>query len=231
MKTLSVAIPTYEYNGLGTEVLEFNFNRLRLQNFKDFVVVISDNSADNKIEKLCDRWSDILDIDYYHNPIRGAATNSNNAIHKCKTEYIKFLCADDFLFDENSLRNIMEGFETTKANWLFTEYVHSNDRVSFYRHYVPQQLPNVFTNLLGTPSAMAMVNPRLLPALELFDPNLKYCYDVESFWRWRRVIGLPVIVNKVSLVNYIWGESVTSHIDQELINKENQYILHKLGAV
>ena len=53
MPKISIAVPTYEYRGKGVEVLEYAFNTMVKQTFKDFDVVISDHSVDDKIEVLC----------------------------------------------------------------------------------------------------------------------------------------------------------------------------------
>ena len=63
----SIAIPTYGYGGKGSEFLEFSFNKLKNQTFKNFEVVISDHSIDDTIKDICDKWSSDLDINYTRN--------------------------------------------------------------------------------------------------------------------------------------------------------------------
>ena len=229
MKKISVAIPCYEYGDLGSEVTEWCFRSLQIQKFKDFEVVISDNSKDKRIKELCERWSDILDIKYFYNPTRGAAINSNNAILKSDCDIIKFLCADDYLYDANSLKTIYENFDEN-TNWAFTSYVHTRDRIECYRYFVPSPISNPFVNLLGTPSAMTIRNFGLLPALELFDTSLSYGYDIEAYYRWTKVLGNPKIINQIGIVNYVWDNSVSSSVTADLIDHENKYILKKYGV-
>ena len=47
---ISICIPTYEMNGMGVEYLEYSFNILYSQTFKDFEIIISDHSESNLIK-------------------------------------------------------------------------------------------------------------------------------------------------------------------------------------
>ena len=99
-KFFSVAIPTYEMNGKGVEYLNFSLSMLKRQSFQDFEVVISDNSKDDNIKILCEKWSNYLDIKYFNNDINkldNPSANINNAMKNCTGDYIKILFLDDFL--------------------------------------------------------------------------------------------------------------------------------------
>jgi glycosyltransferase involved in cell wall biosynthesis len=52
----SVAIPTYGYDGKGSDFLNFSLSKLSSQTFKDFEVVISDHSSDDTIKEVFERW-------------------------------------------------------------------------------------------------------------------------------------------------------------------------------
>jgi glycosyltransferase involved in cell wall biosynthesis len=93
MSFMSIAIPTYEYHGFGTEVLEFSFDKMLSQTFSDFDVIISDHSKDDEIKNLCEKWKNDLDIKYYRcEEGRGiVAYNLNNAIKHCDGKWIKLL--------------------------------------------------------------------------------------------------------------------------------------------
>lgn len=226
MNKLSVAIPVYEFDGTGAEILEFSFHKLNLQTFKDFDVVISDSSPDNRIKNMCEHWYDRLNIKYFHSDHRTAPSNSNNALRLCESDVVKFLCADDFLFDDNSLKITYDNFDMNTI-WMFTDYVHSNNRLSFYKRHVPFVNPNIiFENTLGTPSAMTMVNPNGLN-VELFDENISYFYDCVWYFDMINRYGLPNIIHHVTMVNYLWNGSITSKMNHEKMNAEIQYILKK----
>ena len=62
---ISICTPTYEMNGKGAEYLEYSFNILYYQTFKDFEIIISDHSESDLIKDLCDKWSSVLTIHYF----------------------------------------------------------------------------------------------------------------------------------------------------------------------
>jgi len=68
------------------------------QTFTDFELIISDDSADDEVEKLVGTWSDRR-LQYFRNPTRGApGSNRDFLISRARGEYIKFLFDDDFLY-------------------------------------------------------------------------------------------------------------------------------------
>ena len=226
MNKISVAIPCYEMHNIGAETLEYSLLRLENQTFTDFNVIISDNSNDNKIEILCDQWANRLDIKYYKNEIRNAAGNTNNAIKKSDGEFIKVLCQDDLLFDDHSLEIISDNLDY-ETSWLFTSYVHSYDRVNFFRKHIPSTNPYIaVNNTLGTPSALTIRNIKELPDL---DSNLSYCYDCAWYYELYNLYGIPKIIDEVTMINFLSDKSVTSSTTDEMINKENRYIINKYG--
>jgi glycosyltransferase involved in cell wall biosynthesis len=225
---LSIAIPCYEYHGKGAEVLEFSFEKMACQTYKNFDVVISDHSIDDKIKNLCKQWSDRLDIKYFKNRYsRGsAATNTNYCIRKSTGDLIKLLCQDDYLYDENSLEKTVNAFDE-KRNWLASAYVHTTNNKVFFKKHLPSMNPRIYiVNTIGTPSCVTLRNVKDMP---LMDPNLSYAYDCEFYKRYSDQYGFPKILSDVTVVNFLWENSITSAINKDLIDRENQYILNKYG--
>jgi glycosyltransferase involved in cell wall biosynthesis len=97
---ISIAIPTYEMNGVGNIFLKKSLELISLQTFKDFEIVISDHSIDDSIKNVCCEFEDSLKIVYLRNEInRGSSSsNMNNAILNCRGEIIKFLFQDEYLY-------------------------------------------------------------------------------------------------------------------------------------
>jgi hypothetical protein len=62
-----------------------------------------------------------------------------------------------------------------------------------------------------------------------FDTNLSYAYDCEYYYRFMKEHGNPKLITDVTIVNFLWDKSMTSKVDQALIDKENEYILKKHG--
>lgn len=225
---VSIAIPCYEMNGHGVEALNYSLNKLYIQTFKDFEVVITDHSINDDIKNLCEFWQDKLDIKYYKTENgRGSPTvNTNNGLSKCSGEIIKLLCQDDYLYDEYSLEKTHNAFDEN-VNWLASSYVHTQDKKTYYKHHIPSMNDNIETvNTIGTPSCVAIRNNNIM----YFDENLKWAYDCEYYRRLYNTFGNPKILNEITMINYIHGNSTTNTIaTNELRNREENYIKVKHG--
>src|SRR3990167_7102617 len=121
---ISICIPTYEMHGGALKMLTRSFDMLKKQTFKDFEVVVSDNSEDDVVKNLCASPEyKMLNINYFKNPRKGLAQNSNEAIKNAKGEIIKILYMDDYLANENSLQKILDNFTD---HWLITACEHAD---------------------------------------------------------------------------------------------------------
>lgn len=227
MIKMSVAITTYEMGGQGHEILEYAFESLKKQIFQSFEIVVSDQSRDYKIADLCHRWGTWFNIVYcreeHH---RGYFTaNENWAIKHCAGEIIKFLDADDFLYDENSLIKTYNAFDN-KTNWLATDYVHSYDRKEFINRHAPVMNDRIYVcNTIGSPSCVAIRNDNP----PLFDENLRWAGDCEWYKQLYDKWGNPKILNEITAVHLLWPGQVENTFGSEikLQNEENAYILNK----
>ena len=228
MPKISITIPAYEYHGHGTEILEYSFKQMEIQTFTDFDIIISDHSIDNELKNLCSKWDNKLNIKYIRNEKdRGnPSANANNAILHSESEYIKFLCQDDYLLDENSL-SIINGALDNNYNWLVTRYYYTHDRNNLINSYMPSMNNQIMiVNTIGSPSC-AIFKRFNFDDMPKFDLNLLYCWDCEFYYSYIQKYGNPKIIENSTVVNYLWEESITSSITQEVTNKENAYILKK----
>lgn len=226
---ISICVPIHEYNGFGSEVLEFSFKKIESQIFKNFDVVISDNSDNNIIENLCKQWKNRLDIRYFRNNgnKNSGASNTNNAIRNATGEIVKILCGDDFLLGNNSLDIVANNFDND-TNFLATGYIHTIDRINYFNYHFPQINPNIdIVNTIGTPSCVTI---RRFDNMPEFDENLYYCYDCCFYYEYIKKYGGEKFITNSTIGNYLWNNSITSKlVTQELIDKENEYILRKHG--
>ena len=225
----SIAIPTYGYNGRGSEFLEFSLKILSNQTFKDFEVVISDHSTDNTILDIIKKWEDKLQIKYEKNEKgRGVISpNINNAMSLCSGEWIKVLFQDDFLFDKKSLETQYKFIKNSnnEIKWFMTKFYHSNDGVTFYRLYHPIWNDKIWTgnNTMGCPSGMTMKNNNLI----YFDNELNWLMDCDYYYRMFLKYGQPYILDKITVVNRTWGSRLTDTTPQSLKDKEFNMLKQK----
>lgn len=225
---ISVCIPTYEMHGFGAEYLEHSFRILVTQSYKNFEIVISDQSKDQEIEDCCFKYKDLLDIRYVKYDLIGGSSsaNINNAISHSSGGYIKVLFQDDFLYHEDSLSHIISAFEKNlDQKWLVTACEHTSDGHTFNRPYFPSYNHNIHLNM-NTISSPSVLSFRKENTLE-FDENLKWLMDVDLYKRLHDNFGDPIIINEINVVNRIWSNQFNNTIPEEIKNFELEYVKSK----
>ena len=108
MAKVSICVPTYN----NPEDVERLMESIWTQTYKDIEVVISDDSTDDRISELIDRYKSKVEyssvIMYVHNkkPL-GHIYNWNKAIKLSTGEYIKIMFSDDWFTFDDSLEKLV----------------------------------------------------------------------------------------------------------------------------
>ena len=218
-------MPTYETFGRGCEFLEFQFQILMKQTFKDFEVVISDHSKNEEIKNLCERYSDKLKIVYIHNPLnRGSLShNTNNAIKNCSGNIIKILFQDDFLYGEDSLQKIYNSF-TPAIQWVIGSCEHISDSSNgLFNKVVPRYSDEIMSgvNTIGNPSVVAFRN---VEDNVLFDEKMTWTVDLDYYKRMHDKNGDPAVINDTIVIIRIWDKQLTNLIPSKIKKREERLI-------
>lgn len=198
---ISICIPTWEQYGVGVSMLKRCLDSIQRQTFRDFEIIVSDNSQNDEIRQFCEMFGKIR---YIYNPVRGMATNTNNAISKARGELIKILYQDDWLVDEDALEDIVDNFQEEDI-WMITAC--SNNKKPHYQENA---------NTLGSPSVLTIRNKDIL----LFNSNLKWMLDLEYYNRMFWKYGNPKILNKIGVIIGIHDHQETNHLTQEEKQKD-----------
>lgn len=221
MNFFSIVIPTYEMHGLGSNLLDYSLSKLSTQTFKDFEVVVSDHSLDEKVFDVCNNWSSILKIKYikFPNNIGNSSANLNNGIKNSTGEWIKVLFQDDFIYSDYSLENIYRSIKSqSNIIWLVTACEHSYDGYSFYRPFYPKWNDNIYlgNNTISSPSVLCFKNIKGL----FFDERLINLMDVDFYKMMFDSYGEPFYLNVICVVNRTWHGQLSMSISNELNKKE-----------
>ena len=109
---VSIAIPTYEMGIYGTKFMEKSLEFISKQTYKNFEIVISDHSIDNKIQKLVESCESNFNIRYFKNAdkIGNSSSNLNFALRQCERKIVKILFQDEFLYDKDALKKNCQFF-------------------------------------------------------------------------------------------------------------------------
>ena len=111
---VSICIPAYQQ----PDKLQVLFQSIEEQTFQDFEVIVSDDSQDDAIEKLC-MQTHAFEVIYRRNPqALGSPENWNSVISMAKGEWIKLIHHDDFF----SRPDALELFVTASTNEPETDY-------------------------------------------------------------------------------------------------------------
>lgn len=217
---ISVCIPCYEMRD-GLEFLKRSFEMLEKQSFKDFEVVISDDSINDAVEVFVKNYK-TLPIRYIKNMNgRGMAENTNCSLLYAEGSLLKILYQDDFLAHEDSLKNIVENFPED-AQWLVTGCAH---KPGTHTH-LPTWDDEIYKgkNTIGSPSVLTVRNH---PKLELFENKLSWVLDCDYYYRLYKKYGLPIILNDINVVIGV-GEHQTTHLmGEERKEAEIKHLIKK----
>ena len=214
-------------SGHGAEFLKHNFDIFTKQTFKDFDVVISDQSKNDAIKKVCDEYANRLDIHYFKISDKASASdNTNNAIKNATGKLIKILFLDDFLYNEKSLENVVKNFDLGKDGWLVTACIHTKDGVNFFRPFHPRydDTKIIHKNTLSAPSVVTIKNDNPI----LFDTPLVWWQDIDFYKRNYARFGAPKIIDDINVVIRVHAAQMSNTMATERRReKEYQYILKK----
>ncbi len=205
----SICIPAYEMHGEGAKFIARALASIRTQTFTDYETIVSDHSADDKVQEACAPFPKVR---YLKNPVkRGiSSANLNHAINHAKGSHIKVLFQDDFLSDHDSLARMVDGIGV-KA-WLVHGYWHTDiageKRFSPTQPSIPEKPRTLLRlNTIGAPSAIMFKKCDLR-----FDETLRWMMDCEFYYKLLRNFGPPVIISDPLAVQTLWPGQLTNHL-------------------
>ena len=219
MNKLTVAIPTHDMRDK-----EFFLRRcldsLWTQTLQDFEIVVSDNSDDDILGDVCGFYGG---INYFQNPRKGMAQNTNEAIKASSGSLIKILYMDDFLAHPDSLQKIWDKFD---GHWLVSGCEHSYDGDVRFRPHRPIWNDNIqIENTIGSPSVLTIKNEEPL----LFDEEMQWLLDADYYRRCYDKWGLPTILKDINVCIGIGEHQLTNLMGDERKQQEVDYITKKYG--
>lgn len=222
---LSICIPTYEMRGEATRVLTRSFDVLKNQTFKNFEIIISDNSEGDIVKNLCENPEyQSLNIKYFKNSKKGISINTNEAIKRASGKFIKILYMDDYLSSENSLQDIIDNF---KGNWLVTGCGHDVGDGKIINLHFPAYNKKVYLgkNTIGSPSVLTIKNKNPL----MLDEDLTWLLDCDYYKRLYDKYGEPDILNKINVIIGLSNNQTTNNIKYRVKWREKKLMQKRYG--
>ena len=201
---ISICIPTYNRTKYLPRLLDSIIN----QSFINYNIIVTDNSEDDRIEKLLDRYRERLPIKYHKNvPALNMAGNWNKSFELADGEWIKLMHDDDWFASNTALQKFADAtksgrrfiycgrFDFYEENSALKEQVLSNNE--FLK--IKQNPPLLYAkNSIGPPSLLmfhSSVN-------ELYDPTLQWFVDIEYYIRMLQKEDAVYIHEPLVNINY-----------------------------
>lgn len=215
MPFISICIPAYKH----VDYLQRLLDSISTQTYKDFEIIITDDSPDNSVEILLQKYNSLFFINYYKNetPL-GTPENWNEAIRRAKGEWIKMMHNDDWFATNDALQVFynairenperdffFSAFQNVEANSGKTEIVKmSAADKAFLRSNPYHLLKKVY---IGNPSCTLVRN-----GLNIFyDKRYKFIVDFDYYIRLIRQKGMPVYIDEVLLNIGFHDDQVTTY--------------------
>ena len=239
MPDISIAIPTYEMKGIGSQYLSELFDTIKEQDCKNFEVCVSDHSQDNSILEVCEEYANYFEIQYYKNDqnLGNGPANTNSAIEMCSGKITKLIFQDDLFINKSALSKIKSVFDETSYNWCFNGFAHTINGTEHFRPMISKWTDMMLEgrNLLGSPSCVSFLTEKF----ERFDENLQLLMDTDFYHRMRYNHGVPYIIedyltsnrehqNRISSSNVSYDKVIEHSEGSWMVNeKELNYITEK----
>ncbi|MGC4103703.1 glycosyltransferase family 2 protein [Ferruginibacter sp.] len=231
---ISICIPAYKR----IDFLERLFQSIIGQSFRDYEVVVTDDSPGTEVEELSMKYKDRFPaLTYKRNGnALGTPSNWNEAVLHAKGKWIKIMHDDDWFEGVDALGVFAKATTVSNADLFFSAYydVFLKDGTRKlitptpmrYRQLRKEPVTLLSRNIIGPPSVLLYRNDGKHP----YDPALKWLVDIDMYVRRLRddkIHHLPDAIINVGVGQYQVTASVHGNPSVEI--PEHFYFLGKTG--
>ncbi len=182
---ISICIPAYK----NARFLRRLMDSIAVQGFRDFEVVLTDDSPDDEAGNLCREYSGKFELQYHRNEkALGTPENWNAAMRLARGEWIKLMHDDDWFAGPESLGEFKKAIEANpEAGFIFSAYenVFLDENRSRIVHAKSTGLKQLLidpvtlfsSNVIGPPSVVIHRNDRNV----YYDPQVKWVVDIDFY--------------------------------------------------
>jgi glycosyltransferase involved in cell wall biosynthesis len=234
---ISICIPAYKRVSFLKRLLD----SIEIQTYRQFEVVVTDDSPDDQVSDLCRSHSLSAVIRYFKNEkTLGTPENWNESIRRAGGEWIKLMHDDDWFLDTSALNEFADAVVKNPAeNFFFCEYTNvllDNDRTPemkvrlsrvWQKRLEKDPKTLLSSNRIGPPSVVLHKN---IPGI-LYDSALKWLVDIDFYIRFLQE-SKPLLIVKNLVAVGLGKEQVTKQVfrNPRVEVPENLYVLNKIGV-
>jgi len=233
---ISICIPAYKR----ITDLKILLDSIGRQTFKNYEVIITDDSPDDTVKNFCDTYPHAFELVYYKNSIPlGTPENWNEGIRKATGEWVKLMHDDDYFATDDSLALFVAAIKGDKQTQVFySAFVfedvanHTQKMITcnwfdrFFLSLSPYHL--LKRNYFGNPSCLLVKKD--VPFL--YDNRFKYIVDFAYYiellqnnihCRYIKNVLIHVGINEGQVTNYTYKNKAVQMY-------ENHVLFEKIGA-
>jgi glycosyltransferase involved in cell wall biosynthesis len=182
---ISICVPTYNR----AKYLHVLFESIERQTFRNFEVVVTDNTRDDSVFEVVNKYKEKFSLRYSKNDtILEMGDNWNQGITKATGEWVKIMHDDDWFENEGSLQLFVDAI-TPDVNFIFSAFYNwfeENDsrhleKISGFNMFLLRRSPLTLLkkNYIGHPSTI-MVRRSVMQS---FAAHLNWTVDIEFYIR------------------------------------------------
>src|SRR5882724_7330135 len=185
---VSICIPAYKR----IDFLQRLLDSIGIQTFRNFEVIVTDDSPDESVKNLCDQYQSKFLLRYYRNRnTLGTPENWNESIHKASGEWIKLMHDDDWFMNQGSLQHFVYIIaQNPSLSFVFSAFM----TVDFGTDQSKNVFPGSFElkrisrnpatllsgNCIGPPSVVLHKKNNSI----LYDSRMKWLVDIDFYIRY-----------------------------------------------
>jgi glycosyltransferase involved in cell wall biosynthesis len=231
---ISICIPAYK----NASYLKQLLLSIQSQTFRDFEVVITDDSPDNQVEELVQTFAHLFPLSYQKNsPAKGSPANWNEGIKLAQGDWIKIMHDDDWFASNQSLASYADAIQQNpNAGFIFSAFADYEKGEFKKLNTLDQQTIQKIqksplylfkSNYIGNPSNVLLKNNRNV----WYDEHLKWVVDFEFYMQCLANTKMHYIEQCLINVGYNDDQITKAVFRNKAVEiPENIYMLNKLGT-
>ena len=116
---ISICIPTYRR----AHLLKTLLDSIYIQTYRDFEIIINDNSPDDEVEILLRSYANKLPVSYHRNDPPGTASENTNAVMlRAEGDWIKIMHDDDWFAAADALQQFADAAKKSEKDFIFSAF-------------------------------------------------------------------------------------------------------------
>jgi glycosyltransferase involved in cell wall biosynthesis len=231
-RLISICIPAYKRPANIDRLL----HSISSQTFKDFEIVITDDSPDDSLRAVLQKYGQLPIVYYKNENSLGTPVNWNYGISLAKGEWIKIMHDDDWFAGEDSLQTFADATQKGKR-FIVSRYYNVFESGKKEEPAFPQSWK---TRIIQQPMTLLSTNVIGPPSVTLIHSSIKEQYD--TFMKWRVDIDFYVrillqekefeLIDKPLVCVGVSESQVTNYCinEPEVELPEGVLLLHKYGV-